>query len=91
MYITIKTKKFETKDFMKSGMGDDLINAGVNLSIDSFIEEIRPNLEKEICPNHGTNSKGTIIISTNSKAKIEVEKTHFCCQEFNDSIDFGQS
>ncbi|WP_432410944.1 hypothetical protein [Rasiella sp. SM2506] len=90
MYITIKTKKLETQGYMKSGMGDDLMNADVNFVIDLFIDEIKPSLKKEVCPNHGVNSKGTIIVSSNSKGKIKVEKTHFCCKEFSDSIDFGK-
>jgi len=85
MYITVKIKKFSTFSSYPNVPADHS-NEAPNIIIESFAQDLVHKLMKKSCPIHKNLSKGTVIITTDSKTNLSIEKAGFCCDIFRDSL-----
>ncbi|WP_338732021.1 hypothetical protein [Mangrovimonas cancribranchiae] len=84
MKIQIRTKLIpeNTNDMYKS-LGYSVINE----TIKAVKNELDKELKNSECETHKNNTRGTILVSGNSrKDGISVKKSNFCCDDFKNSI-----
>ena len=81
-YIKVELKRpKETKELLGL-IRNDIINVTLNDLKDITLK----NNKDLICETHRENSKGTVLLSLNSKDESCLELVDFCCESFKSQI-----
>tara|TARA_B100000949_G_C14063393_1_gene358719 strand:- start:291 stop:566 length:276 start_codon:yes stop_codon:yes gene_type:complete len=85
MGLIIKIQKYIQSNITDT-TNSDFSEKAINYLLDSYSSDLSSKLKNVKCPNHPNSTTGIIKISSNSSGKIFIEKTNFCCVDFEENI-----
>ncbi|HRF81112.1 MAG TPA: hypothetical protein PL070_13625 [Flavobacteriales bacterium] len=82
--IDIRTKLL-SKPSSRSGLGDSVVVFAANSATEALASTIKKGLKGKACPTHNP-GRGTITVTAAKKKMFIVQKSGFCCKDFENSI-----
>ncbi|MEO8588548.1 MAG: hypothetical protein ABI432_04200 [Flavobacteriales bacterium] len=82
--IDVRTRLL-SKPSSSSGLGDSVVVFAANGATEALADTIKKGVKGKACPTHKP-GRGTITVTADKKKMFAVQKSGFCCKDFENSV-----